>query len=89
VLDALAPYQQWGVLAIGSLLLSLLLGLLKLPAALLLGPMIAAILVEVGGGEIRLPRILLYTCQAVIGCMVARALTPDLVTSFAARCFLR
>jgi membrane AbrB-like protein len=85
VLDGLAPYRQWLVLTAGSLLLSVLFGLLKLPAALLLGPMIAAILVEVGGGQIRLPRILLYTCQALIGCMIARALTPDLLSSLVTR----
>jgi membrane AbrB-like protein len=59
--------------------------LLKLPAAMLLGPMIAAILLEVGGGQIRVSRLMLYVCQAVIGCMIARALTPDLLTSFASR----
>jgi membrane AbrB-like protein len=85
VLNARPSYQQWLVLVAGSLLLSALLGLLELPAALLLGPMIVAVLVEVGGGQIRLPRILLYTCQALIGCMVARALTPDLLSIFGAR----
>lgn len=85
MLSELPPYQQWLALIAGSSLLSALLVFLKLPAALLLGPMIAAVLVEVGGGRIRLPRLLLYTCQALIGCMVARALTPDLLSIFAAR----
>src|SRR5580704_9442730 len=85
VLSGRPSYQQWLALLAGSSLLSALLGLLRLPAALLLGPMIAAVLAEVGGGRIRLPRILLYTCQAVIGCMVARALTPDLLSIFAVR----
>lgn len=69
----------------GSLLLSALLLLVKLPAALLLGPMIAAIAVEAGGGDIRLPRALLYVCQAVIGCMIARVLTPAILGIFAQR----
>jgi uncharacterized protein len=85
VLHKLPPYQQWLVLLAGSLIFASLLMLLKLPAALLLGPMIAAILTEVGGGRIRVSRLMLYVCQAVIGCMIARALTPELLSSFATR----
>jgi uncharacterized protein len=59
--------------------------LAKLPAALLLGPMVAAIAIEIGGGDIRVPRAFLYICQAVIGCMIARALTPDILLSLARR----
>jgi uncharacterized protein len=73
---------QWGVLLGGSFLLSAGLELIKLPAALLLGPMIAAILVETGGGAIRLPHLPRYGCQAVIGCMIARALTPTIIGTF-------
>ena len=67
------------------MLLSALLMLVRLPAAPLLGPMIAAIALEAGGGGIRLPRALLYVCQAVIGCMIARALTPEILGIFTER----
>src|SRR5262249_25160662 len=69
----------------GSVLLALLLTLARLPAAMLLGPMLAAIALEVVGGGIRLPRALLYVGQAVIGCMIARALMPDILIIFAHR----
>lgn len=85
MLNGLASYQQWLALLVLSLLLSVALALLRLPAALLLGPMIAAILIEVGDGRIRAPRIFLYACQAVIGCMIARALNADILESFLAR----
>jgi membrane AbrB-like protein len=73
------------VLLGGSLLLTALLMLVRLPAAALLGPMMAAIALEAGGGGIRLPRSLLYVSQAVIGCMIARALTPEILGIFAHR----
>jgi uncharacterized protein len=73
---------QWGALLAGSGLLSAALESLQLPAALLLGPMIAAIVVEISGGDIRVPRVFLYGCQAVIGCMIARVLTPDILGVF-------
>ncbi|HXZ60044.1 MAG TPA: AbrB family transcriptional regulator [Steroidobacteraceae bacterium] len=85
LLDALPHPLRWLVLLGGSLLLSGLLMLVRLPAALLLGPMIAAIAVEAGGGAIRLPRAALYVGQAVIGCMIARALTPEILAIFARR----
>jgi uncharacterized protein len=85
LLDALPQPLRWLVLLGGSLLLAALLMLARLPAAMLLGPMMAAIAVEAGGGGIRLPRSLLYVSQAVIGCMIARALTPEILGIFAHR----
>jgi len=85
LLSSLPHSAHWAVLLAGSLALSLALQFVQLPAALLLGPMIAAIAVEIQGGDIRVPRALLYGCQAVIGCMIARALTPDILVSFLGR----
>jgi membrane AbrB-like protein len=73
---------QWVVLFAISFLIGTGLELLRLPAALLLGPMIAAILVETGGGAIRLAHFARYVCQAVIGCMIARVLTPSMGGAF-------
>jgi hypothetical protein len=73
---------QWGVLLAGSFAIAAALEAMRLPAALLLGPMIAAILVETGGGAIRLARLPRYGCQAVIGLMIARALTPAIIGTF-------
>ena len=73
---------QWSVLAAGSALFAVILEIVGLPAALLLGPMIAGVLIEMGGGTVRVPRLLHYGAQAVIGCMVARVITPDIVKTF-------
>jgi len=81
-LGSLSPVIQWGVLAAGSLPLAALFSLIELPAALLLGAMTAGIIVACGGGSIRAPRRPALAAQAVIGCLVARAVTADSVMTF-------
>ncbi len=49
---------------------------LRLPAALLLGPMAAAILIASRGLSFRIPRPAFVAAQALIGCMIARGMTP-------------
>jgi hypothetical protein len=60
----------WAILVALSITFALLLELAGLPAALLLGPMIAAILIETNGGAIRVPPFLRFGAQAVIGCLL-------------------
>ena len=63
----------------------MLAGLLKttgLPAALLLGPMLMAIVIATLGGSIRLPKQPHYVAQAVVGCMIAGAITPAILGMF-------
>lgn len=76
---------QWILLLAGSFLAAALLEKAGLPAAILLGPMFAAILVETGGGEIRVPHLPHYGAQAVIGCLVANAITPTIIATFFAK----
>lgn len=78
----LPRWAQWGLLVAVSILLIALLRLARLPAALLLGAMIAAILVETGGGKVQVPQVPFSFAQAVIGCMIARVLTADIFSSF-------
>ena len=84
-LESLPPALRWPLLIAGSLLVAAALMQARLPAALLLGPMLAAIALEAAGGGVHLPRALLYVAQAVIGCMIARALTPEILAVFAQR----
>ena len=48
---------RWGILVVLSALFAILLTWMRLPAALMLGPMIAGMLVEAGQPAIRLPRL--------------------------------
>jgi uncharacterized protein len=62
-----------------SVVLELMLEQLHLPAALLLGPMVAAIIFAALETGIRIP-FLLFTCgQAIVGCMIARTITVSIV----------
>jgi membrane AbrB-like protein len=65
---------QWTCLLGLSIGFVLVLELARVPAALLLGPMLAAILVAASGAGIRPPRKAFVAAQAVIGCMIARGI---------------
>lgn len=67
-----------------SAVLSFVLFRLHLPAAPLLGPLIAGITLSLRGAAIRLPRPFFISAQAIIGCMIVRALTPSIFGVLAA-----
>jgi uncharacterized protein len=77
-----SPLAQWTLLAAVSVPLAALLETMGLPAALLIGPMIAGILVGSNGGTIRAPRLPVFAAQTIVGCLVARAITGDIVLRF-------
>jgi uncharacterized protein len=79
----LSPTAQWGLLIAISAALAAVLELAGLPAALLLGPMLGGILVATNGSKIRAPRAPVLAAQAVVGCLVARAITGDILLAFA------
>jgi membrane AbrB-like protein len=70
---------QWAILLAISVLFVVILESLHLPAALMLGPMLAAILVATAHGSVHVPRILFMLAQAVVGCMIARVMRPSLI----------
>jgi membrane AbrB-like protein len=55
---------------------------LRLPAALLLGPMIGAIVLGVNGAKIQVPRIPFLGAQALIAAMVAESITRSILVTF-------
>ena len=65
---------QWVLLAALSGIVLLPLELLHLPAALLLGPMVAAIVFGVGEARIKMPAPAFTLAQVVIGCLMAKSL---------------
>lgn len=71
-LARLSPLAQWLALAGLSLALVLLLELVHLPAALLLGSLLAAIAFSTAGGSLHLPGWLFLPAQGVVGCMIAK-----------------
>ena len=71
-------FFQWMKLLALSSAISFVLFWFHLPAALLLGPMIAGISLSLRGAEIRVPRPFFIAAQAIIGCMIARSLTSSI-----------
>jgi uncharacterized protein len=77
-----SPLAQWTLLVAMSAPLAGLLETMGLPAALLIGPMIAGMLVGSNGGTIHAPRLPVFAAQTIVGCLVARAITGDIVLRF-------
>jgi membrane AbrB-like protein len=73
---------RWGILVLLSALFGALLTAVHLPAALLLGAIVAGILVETCQAEIQMPKIPFNISQGMIGCLVANSLTLEIVHSF-------
>lgn len=73
---------RWLLLAGVSAVLVTVLEWLGVTAALLLGSMLAAVVVGALNGDLRVPDLGFRTSQAIVGVLVATAITPDIVTSF-------
>lgn len=76
------PLRWAGLLALSAIVAGLL-EWAAFPAALLLGPMLAAIAFGVAGADIRPPRWTFTAAQALIGCLIARSFTPSILASVA------
>jgi membrane AbrB-like protein len=76
---------KWAALAVLSFLVTSMLEWAHLPAALLLGPMGAAILMSVRGANLTLPGATMTLSQGVVGLMVATVLPTSLLAEVAAR----
>lgn len=81
-LAGLKPSALWMILIPLTALLSTLFELTGIPAALLLGAVIAGILMGTNGGMVRVPRLPYLGAQAIVGCMIAAAITSDIVATF-------
>ena len=75
---------QWLSLILLSIALVTALSAHHVPAALLLGPMLAAIMFAVSGSSIRLPRGFTIGAQAILGCLIAQAIDAQLMAVIAA-----
>jgi membrane AbrB-like protein len=70
---------HWAVLFVLTALLVPLLQAAHLPAAFMLGPLAAAIAVAGIEGSVRIPNALFVIAEALIGCVIARALRREML----------
>jgi membrane AbrB-like protein len=75
------PPLKWTILLLASLAFIVPLELMRLPAALLLGAMAAAILVAVFDGKLSVPHWPYVLAQGLIGCLVARSIGPAILVT--------
>ncbi|TIS56887.1 MAG: AbrB family transcriptional regulator [Mesorhizobium sp.] len=73
---------QWLAILIVSILFAGALEFAALPAALLIGPMLAAIVAGTNGATVRVPRPLFGSAQAVVGCLVAGSISAGIFPVF-------
>jgi len=73
------PFFHWAVLLALSLAFALAFDAIRLPAALLLGAMLAAILIALADGSPRITRKAFVMAQGIVGCLVARGITPEIL----------
>jgi membrane AbrB-like protein len=87
----LAPTRhqmRWAALLAFSALLAWAFSQARLPAGLLLGPMVAAIALSVLGVEVRVPRAAFVAAQGVIGCLVARGVPASILSTLSQHWFV-
>ncbi|MFT4046648.1 MAG: AbrB family transcriptional regulator [Solimonas sp.] len=77
-----ATVRRWLALLALTVPLTAALHALGLPAAFLLGPLLAAIAVAAGGAELRTPPLAYTAAQALLGCMVASIVVAVVPASF-------
>jgi membrane AbrB-like protein len=79
-----APAVQWLVVLLLSLLFVGALEMAALPAALLIGPMMAGIVAGTSGSTVRVPHLAFAAAQAIVGCLVAASISPGIFPVFLA-----
>ncbi|HBF30586.1 AbrB family transcriptional regulator [Rhizobium sp.] len=82
LLTALPTRLKWTLLIVLSILLVTMMEYFRLPAALLLGPMIAALIFATNGAQLSLPRLPYVAAQALIGCVIADSLDTQIMKRF-------
>ena len=74
---------QWICLFAFSALLSTAFEYIHLPAALLIGPLVAGVVVGVNEATIRVPKIAFGAGQAVLGCLIATSISLSIFSTLA------
>ncbi len=75
---------QWAFIIASSVACAGALLAMQMPAALLLGPMLAAIACGTRGASVRTPAPTYIAAQAIVGVMIANTITPAIVQTFQA-----
>ena len=83
ILTRMPRAAQWALLLLLSALLAGAMELADLPAAALIGPMLAAVATGVNGATIRAPKSAFVGAQAIVGVLIAASIEPEILASLA------
>lgn len=78
-----SPLRRIAVLLVASTALAALLEAIGIPAGLLLGPMVVGIAMASRGHAVSIPEPAFRAAQALVGVLIATAITPDLIGAVA------
>jgi uncharacterized protein len=81
-LGKLHALAQWAALLVISILFAGILEFTGMPAAMLLGPMLAAVVAGTNEATVRVPKYCFAAGQALVGCLVAASLSLAIVATF-------
>jgi membrane AbrB-like protein len=70
---------RWFVLLLLTVLCVAILELLHLPAALMLGALIAGVVLSVYEGQVRVPGPLFVAAQGLVACLIAKSIGPEIL----------
>ena len=82
IMARLPRIAQWALLLLVSALIAGAMELAGLPAAFLIGPMLAAVIAGVNGATVRPPKAGFAIAQAVIGVLIAASIEIEIFASF-------
>lgn len=78
-----SPVTQWAIVLALSAAFYLAIELIGMPAAALLGPMVAGVVAGSYGATVRLPKIFFAAAQGVLGVMIAQSIELELLQALA------
>lgn len=82
ILTTLPTHWKWTLLIVLSIVLVTIMEYFRLPAALLLGPMVAGMIFATNGAQLSMPRLPYTAAQALIGCVIADSLDTQIMKRF-------
>ena len=75
-------HRKWALLLLLSIIFSVLLNILRLPAALMLGPMLAGIIMGCRKSGLAVKPPFFKGAQTIVGCMIAASISPRVLEVF-------
>jgi uncharacterized membrane protein AbrB (regulator of aidB expression) len=75
--------RLWVALVAASAAVGFILHAAGFPASFLIGPMLTGMAFAVRGARLYVPRPVLLSAQAIVGCLIARALDPSILRTIA------